>query len=119
MRALRLAALLAFLLPAAPAAADGGWIPATLTCAGIWGTMADGNAVHYGAVAEPYWRPYPMGTVIELGDGGRWTIEDTLAPWVGGGFGRFDLYVAWGWACTQFGVRPGWARVVRYGWGGN
>jgi hypothetical protein len=112
-----LAALLALaLLRPATARADG-WVPATLTCAGAVGLMADGRWTHYGAAAEAYWRPYSMGTVIELGDGSRWTVEDTLAPWAGGGYGRFDLYVAWGRRCVEFGVRHGWARVVRLGWG--
>lgn len=115
-RALASAALALTLLRPATAHADGR-IWATLTCAGVTGTMADGRWTHYGAAAQPYWRPYAMGTVIALADGSRWTIEDTLAPWVGGGYGRFDLYVAWGRRCMEFGVRHGWARVVRDGWG--
>jgi hypothetical protein len=99
-----------------------GWQRVTLTCAGISGLMRDGRWTHYGAAAQPYSRPYPWGTVVQLGDGSLWTIEDTLAPWISAwllGRQHLDLYVAWGWSCQTFGVRTSAMRIRRWGWSGD
>ncbi len=82
--------------------------------------MRDGTLVYAGAAAQAYSLPYPWGTVIELRDGTRWTLEDSLAPRVPhmtSAGERFDLYRAGDRAsCLAFGHQHTQARIVRMGW---
>jgi hypothetical protein len=111
-------------LPAAAAASS--WQqPATLTCAGVSGIMADGAWTHYGAAA--IWpgllAQYPFGTVLQLADDSLWTVEDTTAWWVGGYWQdglHLDLYNGlYGGDCWRFGVEPTAFQVRRLGWYGD
>jgi hypothetical protein len=102
------------------AQADDGWFPVDLTCAKEVGPMRDGTLVYSGAAAQAYSLPYPWGTVLELRDGTRWTIEDTLAPRVPhltSSGERFDLYRSGDReSCLAFGHQRTQARIVRMGW---
>ena len=118
-----LVALAGLLAASAPAAAAGTWFPVTLPCAGISGVMRDGNWTNGRAAAEHYSMPYPFGTVVQLADGSRWTIEDTTAPWIGRWWGRgehLDLYLSMqSYQCRYYGVWGSRARIIRWGWWGS
>jgi 3D (Asp-Asp-Asp) domain-containing protein len=113
MRALSLAALLAFLLPAAPAAAGGYAFSGVVTSYCQSGTMADGDFTYAGAAAGAAWLPF--GSRLWVSGVGPVTIEDRGVP----GLFTVDVFV---WRCAyarELGRQ--WRRiwVLRWGWGGG
>jgi 3D (Asp-Asp-Asp) domain-containing protein len=86
------------------------WMNVTSYC--LYGTMADGNYVHDGAIAANW--DVPFGSLVYIPGYGEYVVEDRGSLITEG---HLDIWMPECWQSWNFGRQELQVQIERWGWG--